>query len=168
METKADIQHNKIMHLEDSMVLYGIYNAETLNKLIDPVLHIHNITTPNEKLFTAELNFAYSWYVNEQGIQHYAINLLLYLRKVREKYIKLYEEFIMQLCIYTKVIRILGKWYLPISIITPLKLQEILGAVKSAIRKTNPDYDLFIERLHLYSDMKLVTFGMDRDKNLVI
>ena len=24
------LQHNKLMHLEDSMVMYGIYNAETL------------------------------------------------------------------------------------------------------------------------------------------
>ena len=48
METKADIQHNKIMHLEDSIVMYGIYNTETVDKLIDTVHHIHNITTPNE------------------------------------------------------------------------------------------------------------------------
>ena len=32
METKAVIQHNKLMHLEDSMVIYGIYNVETLQK----------------------------------------------------------------------------------------------------------------------------------------
>ena len=88
MERKADIQHNKIMHLEDSMVMYGIYGAETLEKLIDTIHHIHNIITPNEKLFAGELASAYSWYVHKQGIQHYAINSLLLLRTVREKYIK--------------------------------------------------------------------------------
>ena len=50
METKASMQHNKLMHLEDSMVIYGVYNAETLEKLIDTVHHMHNITTANEKL----------------------------------------------------------------------------------------------------------------------
>ena len=30
MENKANIQHNKLMHLEDSMVMYGVYNTETL------------------------------------------------------------------------------------------------------------------------------------------
>ena len=49
IETKADIQHNKIMHLEDSMEMYGIYNPETLEKLIDTVHHRNNIATPNEK-----------------------------------------------------------------------------------------------------------------------
>ena len=47
MEPKADIQCNKLMHLEDSMVMYGVYNAETLEKLINTVYQIHNITTSN-------------------------------------------------------------------------------------------------------------------------
>ena len=37
-----------------------------------------------------------------------------------------------------------------------------------AIRKTNPIYDLVIDRLHLYYDMKLVTFGIDKERNLII
>ena len=34
--------------------------------------------------------------------------------------------------------------------------------------KTNPDYNLVIKRLHLYYDMKLITFGIDKDKNLIV
>ena len=62
----------------------------------------------------------------------------------------------------------MAKWYLPISLITPSKLKEILSEVKVAIRKTNPDYDLVIDRLHLYYDMKLGTFGIDKERNLMI
>ena len=36
------------------------------------------------------------------------------------------------------------------------------------IRKTNPDYDLVIKRFHLSYDMKLVTFGIDKNRNLII
>ena len=32
----------------------------------------------------------------------------------------------------------------------------------------NPDYNLVIDRLHLYYDMLLVTFGNNKDKNLII
>ena len=71
---------------------------------------------------------------------------------------------ITQLCIYATSIRILAKGYLPISLITPSKLRGILNDVKIAIRKTNPDYDLVIDRLHLYYNMQLVTFGIDKDK----
>ena len=80
----------------------------------------------------------------------------------------MYKEFITQLHIYTAAIRVLAKGYLPISLITPLKLKDILSEVRIAIRKTNPDYDLVIKRLHLYYDMKLVTFGIDEDRNLII
>ena len=55
-----------------------------------------------------------------------------------------------------------------ISLVTPSKLRGILNEVKTAIWKTNPDYDLVIDRLHLYYDMQLVTFGIDKDKNLII
>ena len=69
---------------------------------------------------------------------------------------------------YTKVIGILSKGYLPISLIPSLKLQEILNAVEKAIQTSNPDYDIVIKRLHLYYNMKLVTFGINRDRNLII
>ena len=74
----------------------------------------------------------------------------------------------MQLCIYAKAIRILAKGYLSISLITPLRLQNILDEVKTAVWKTNQDYDIVIKRLYLYYDMKLVTFDIDKDKNLIV
>ena len=97
-----------------------------------------------------------------------AINLLLYLRILREKYVKMYEGFIMQLHMYAKAISILAKGYLLISVITPLRLQEILNKVQTAIWKTNPDHDIVIKRLHLNYDMKLVTYGIDKGRNLII
>ena len=30
MENKVNLQHNKLIQLGDSMVMYGIYNSETL------------------------------------------------------------------------------------------------------------------------------------------
>ena len=85
METKVDIQHNRLIHLKDSMFMYGIYNAETLENLINIVHQMHNTTTPNERLFTGELSTAFTWYVNKNGVYHYAINSLLYLRRLTEK-----------------------------------------------------------------------------------
>ena len=59
------------------------------------------------------------------SIQHYAVNSMLYLHMIKDKYIKIYNEFILQLCIHAKAVRILAKGYLPISLVTPLKLKEI-------------------------------------------
>ena len=74
----------------------------------------------------------------------------------------------LQLQIYAKAVRILAKGYLPISLVTPLKLQEILGLVKEVLIKTNQEYDIVIKRLHLYYNIKLVTFKIDRKRNLII
>ena len=60
------------------------------------------------------------------------------------------KELIIQLCIYASSIRILAKGYLLILLISPSKLKEILKNVKTSIQKTNPDYDLVIDRLHPY------------------
>ena len=62
----------------------------------------------------------------------------------------------------------LAKGYLPNTLIIPAKLQEILIEVKKTLQITNPDYDLVRDRLHLYYDMPLITFGNDKNMNLII
>ena len=52
--------------------------------------------------------------------------------------------------------------------IKPAKTQEILSEVKKSLQITNPDYDSVLDRLHLYYDMPLKTFGIDKDMNLII
>ena len=79
-----------------------------------------------------------------------------------------YERFKVELKSYSKVIRILSKGYLPISLNPPSKLKAILKQVKLALIKTNKDYDLVLTRLYLYYDMKLVIFGIDNQKYLII
>ena len=80
----------------------------------------------------------------------------------------MYEKFIAELRSSWKAIRILSKGYLPITLITPSKLGAILKQVQIAIAKTNQDYELVLNRLYLYYDMKLVTFGVDSQNNLII
>ena len=93
---------------------------------------------------------------------------MLYLRTIKNKYIEIYNEFISQIHLYTKAVRILAKGYLPILLITPMKLQEILNSIKEMLTKSNPDYDIVTNRLHVYYDMKLATFSIDRNRNLII
>ena len=168
MNNEADIQHNKFLKLDNTM--YGIYNADTLEKLINTVQEIHNVTSSHEKLFAGEHNPAIFrlLYMEALGIQQYAFNSLLFLRVIQDKYISLYSELITQLRSYVSAIRILTKGYLPTTLITLSKLQGIPAEVKRSLQHTNPDYTLVLERLNLYYDMQLVTFGIDRDMNLVI
>ena len=80
----------------------------------------------------------------------------------------MYERFIEELKLYARAIRVLSKGYLPISLLPPSKLEKIWSEVRIAIAKSNKDYDLVLTRLYLYYGMKLVTFGIDNQRNLIV
>ena len=103
MDSKTTIHHNKLMQLENSMLMYGIYNAETLEKLINTV-HIINYTTySHERLFAGQQSSLTlrNMYATTVGLHHYSINSLLYLTMVHDKYVALYRELITN-CAYTQ------------------------------------------------------------------
>ena len=170
MSVKMDAHRNKSMHLENSLTMCGVYNTETLSKLVKTLQVLQSPITCRTTICRSTI-VAYQIYSRMQdahGVQHYITNVLLYLCTIKEKYIAVYNEFITQQQIYAKVVRILAKGYLPISLVTPYKLQEILNSVKETLIKSNPGYDIVIKRLHLYYNMKLVTFGIDKNRNLII
>ena len=103
------------MKLDDTMLMYAVYNAETLEKLVQTVHEIHNVTSSHEKVFAGKhehLLFRIL-YTDALGMQQYATNSLLFLGIIHDKYISLYRELITQLHIYISAIRILAKGYLP-------------------------------------------------------
>ena len=168
MNNMTDVQCNRIHHLENTMIMYGVYNSATLTDLIDTVHRMQNFTIWNEKTFTGKL---YDWmeiYAHDEGVHNYAINSVLFFTTIREKHVKMYERFIEELKLYSKAIRVLSKGYLPISLLPPSKLEKILKEVRITIAKSNKDYDLVLTRLYLYYDMKLATFKIDNQKNLIV
>ena len=130
MDKKTNLQHNRIHHLEDTMIVCGVYNSDTLKDIIDTVHRMQNFTTWNEKTFAGRLHDWMELYSHDEGVHHYAITFVLFLTLVREKYVKMYERFIEELKMYSKAIRVLSKGYLPISLLPPSKLEKILKEVR--------------------------------------
>ena len=60
MDDTANIQCNKLMKLENFMLMYGVYNAETLERLINTVHDIHNTTLPMKDCSQANIALLYS------------------------------------------------------------------------------------------------------------
>ena len=109
MSVSTDTNRNKLMHVENTLIMYGIYNAETLEKLIKSFCLLHDHQSLYESLFASQASAVYEAYSQMHGacgIQHYAVNSMLYLCMIKEKYIEIYNEFISQLHIYAKAIRI--------------------------------------------------------------
>ena len=82
MNKQTNIQCNRIHHFEDSMIMYGVYNSDTLEDLIDTVYRIQNFTTLNEKTFAGKLHDWMELYSRDEGIRNYAINSILFLTTV--------------------------------------------------------------------------------------
>ena len=129
---------------------------------------MHNLTTWKEKIFVGKMHkWLKDQLINSNNEYSYAIDPMLFLT-IKEKYVRMYERFIVELKSYSKAIRILSKGYLPISQMPPSKLEVILEQVRLVLAKTNKDYDLVLTRLYVYYDIKLVTFGIDNQRNLII
>ena len=73
MDSKANIHRNKLMQLENCMIMYSVYNAETLGKLITTVHNIHNTTSSHERLFAGQLSPSSfrTLYAHSLGLHHY-------------------------------------------------------------------------------------------------
>ena len=108
MNDEAEFQCNKLLKSDNTMLMYGIYNAETLEKLINTVQELHNVTSSHEKLFAGtitphylELCIRMPEVCNNMHSTHF-----FFLRIVQDKYISLYKELITQLKSYISAIRI--------------------------------------------------------------
>ena len=108
MPISMDMPRNKLMHLENALVMYGIYNTETLEKLVKAVQVIHSRQSLNEGLFSGQSVAAYEAFSQmhgAHGIQYYTIDSMLYLHMMKDKYIAIYNKFISN---YKYMLRQLG------------------------------------------------------------
>ena len=86
MSITMDAQGNKVIHLENSLIMYQVYNVEILSKLVKTVQVLHSCQMLVEQLFMGQQVEVYTIYSKMQdacGVQHYVTNLL-YLRTIKE------------------------------------------------------------------------------------
>ena len=83
------------------------------------------------------------------------------------KYVNTYKDLSSKPYNYISVIHILSTGYLPINFRWPFQLNGIVTHVREVVLKTNQEYDLEIKRLHMYYDMKLITFATNDNSNLI-
>ena len=69
---------------------------------------------------------------------------------------------------YIDTICTLSTGYLPIRLIPPSQLNEMITQGKKTVTKRSIEFGVVIKRLHLYYDIKLVTFGIGGNLDLII
>ena len=106
IEKRTDMKCSRVYHLEDTMIIYGTYNSDMLMDLIETVHKMHDITTLREKIFAGTIRkWLKEQLINSNNEYSYATDSVLFLTTVKEKYVRVYEKFIVELKSYSKTIR---------------------------------------------------------------
>ena len=168
MKKKTDIQQNRIHHLEDTMCMYGVYNADNFDR---PYRH----SKQNAKFHYLEwkdFHRKISWLDGDIFSRWRHAQLCHKFCTISDYSTRTICENVWKIYWGTEIIfqryKSFSKGYLLISLLRPSTLEKILREVRIAIAKSNKDYDLVLTKLYLYYDMKLVTFGMDNQRNLIV
>ena len=86
LNSRTNIDHNKVYHLEDIMIMYGKYNSDTLMELANMVHQMQNVTMRKEKIFVSEMN---DWFKHKLEDVHnkfdYSMHAVLFLTTVKRK-----------------------------------------------------------------------------------
>ena len=92
INSKSEIDHNRVYNLEDTMIMYGKYNSDILMELVKTVHQMQNVTAWKEKIFVSERN---EWLKHKLANIHnefdYSIDAMLFLTTVKEEYVRMYS-----------------------------------------------------------------------------
>ena len=70
MNKRINIEQNRVFHLEDTMIMYGVYNVDTLEKLIQMVHKMNNRSVWYEKFYAGHVNKWFEMYLASQGASY--------------------------------------------------------------------------------------------------
>ena len=117
------------------MIMYGVYNVDTLEKLIQMVHKMNNRSVWYERLYAGHVNKWFEMYSASQGANYYAIHSLLYLRTIQEKYIKMYKRFCKSVKRIFASDKNFVKWLFTYISFTAFKISKNITEIKQVLLK---------------------------------
>ena len=86
LNSRKGIDHNRVYRLEDTVIMYGKYNSDTLMELVNTVHQLQNVTTWKEQIFVSKMN---TWLKHMLENIHsefdYSMDAVLFLTTIKEK-----------------------------------------------------------------------------------
>ena len=157
-ETESDVKNTLTQYQED-FLMYGKYNVESLNKVIDTLNLLHDKQTELENLVTTKM---FTEVESIGDALDYSVELQLFLELAQEEHVTKYKDVYKAGKELLDAIAILSQRRLPRSLFPDQRIEGILAHVDKMVRMRYPDYELAANHISHYRDMKLVTFSVDR------
>ena len=156
---------NTLQQFSNDFLMYGRYNVESLEKVIQTVNSLHHRQTQLEEVFAKTQSGRVDKVIDAIS---FSFDLHLYMKLVQEEHVNQYQLLEKARHDLLKGIETLGQGKLPGELVSDTRLRTMLKEVRSMIRKQFPDYELADTSILHYRDMKLVTFSIDRETHSLI
>ena len=92
MIKRASIEQNRVFYLEDSMIMCGVYNLDTLEILIQMVHKMNTRSIWFERLYAGHVNQWFEMYSSSQGANYYAIHSLSISEQFKKNILKCMKD----------------------------------------------------------------------------
>jgi hypothetical protein len=170
LNRKSNNMHNFVKQFEKDFIMYGQYNMENLDDMIQAYNNLSGRQTELEKMIQGNNKQWPMYYLADSpGTTLYAHQLQLYIHTMVETHITMYDKMIASMESLMTAIAKLSKGYLPPELFTPSKMFNITQSVIQMVQRSHPGYTLALPSITQYYDMKLVTFSVDpSDHSLVV
>ena len=165
---------NSLKQLKNDFLLYSKFNVAKLQDIVRMVNGIRNRTLSLEKLLTGQdlhtLQHAHMApdLPGLEGRLTFMHKTNLYVHSVLERQIRLYELMLHHLKDLLDCIGILSTGKLPLMLFPPTVLENITSNAIDMVCCTHPEYELAVGHVSEYYDMKLCTFGISIEGNMVV
>ena len=169
LQSRQFLTRNQLYTLEKDFLMYGEYDVQSTDGLINALKNLNNRTVYMERMLNGHFTNVMMKYIKEsRGLEIYSHQVNLYVQAMRERYLRIPENLIAEIRLLLRSIAILSKGYLPPQLFSPTDLVKTSLTALSMIQKRHPDYVLAIPHSSSYYNMRLATFGIDDEDRLVV
>lgn len=171
IHTDPTLLNNVLKGLDRDMLLYGKFSLDSLDNIADQLAELHAKSSNMENILNIYNATKFQiQFLGESlsGRIRFSHMVNTYLHTVSEKHIRLYEEFINHLQDLLRAIRTLSRGYLPAELFPPGLLHSITTQAVQMLQENHPDYTAVLSHVTKYYDLKVVTFALDKNDNLIV
>ena len=165
MRAESQVDRNKLRQYSNDFLMYGKYNVNMLQNVIDTVNAMHRRQTELEKQASGRAFGDTDTLVESMK---FGFNLQMYMKVSDDEHVKQLQVLEHSSKEVIRGITVLSQGRLPQEFFSDSRLKGILSEVQKMVQKGHPNYALAAEHISHYRDMKLVTFAVDQQTHSLI
>ena len=165
MRVESQVNRNKLRQYSNDFLMYGKYNVDTLQNVIDTVNAMHRRQTELEKQASGRAFGDTDTLIESMK---FGFDLQMYMKVSDDEHVKQLQVLECSSKDVIRGITVLSQGRLPQEFFSDSRLKKILSEVQEMVQKGHPNYALAAEHISHYRDMKLVTFAVDQQTHSLI